>query len=412
MAQVELSKQGLNYVGKYLDFKFYFSGIRIKADKIETNLKIMNGKKILFVGRTELMDLGKRWQLAEHLKLLDKEVDWLKVLTLLVTKLLNLIMNHEPPQTLSKVEAQRHYWLYPLLADPFTLIFAPGGSGKSYMALFLAMLLQNGVEDLVLETGDPVNVLYLDWETSYEDISRRFTLLSNTSDGFQWQSPFYRNMATPLQYEFDVIQEDVMTYDIGLVIIDSVVPAIGGNINNADAVGEFFSMLKQLYHLNGTRTLLLTHISKADKKDEKTQSRSPIGSVYFENYPRLVWELRSVSMKNRLHLELTPYKANVPYPNPLAFVFEFQDDRVLAFTTEIEPEAGLEEFIIELIASAENQEMKLKDITKEVKKELGVGYDETRRTLNKLVKTGKLTQPKYGYYAIPREVPEHDKPPF
>lgn len=393
---VKITKHGMNIMAEYTDFQFYFSGIRVNSDRIEATLKITHQGTVLFYSRTELMDITKRWQLARHLKYLMDNILWEEVLTVVFTKVISHLYKYEPPHRLSPVPVQNHYWIYPLLADPFTLIFSAGGSGKSYLSLYLSLLIQNGVDSLFLQLDKPYNVLYLDWETSLEDISRRYTLLTGADDGFEWQSPFYRNVSFPLKMVYDEIVNDIVNYDIKLIVIDSVVPAIGGTINNADAVGEFFSILKQFYKINGTRTLLLTHVSKQDKREDN--NKSPIGSVYFENYPRLVWELRSISLQNKLNLELVPFKANVPFPNPVSFIFEFMKDRVIVSAAEMEATDELENFVKQLLEK--NGPTKLKDIADTAKKELGVYLKDVRKVLNKLIKAGTVFQPEYGYYAI------------
>lgn len=430
--ELTLTKEGIGYVINGLGFKFMFSNIQSRGNKIESYLKIYYEpkQKLLFIGRVELMEIGRRWQIAQHLDKLyrAKGLDWQEVLTRAYTMVLNEFLKNEPPKRLQTVEAQNHYFVYPVLANPYTLVFAPGGSGKSYLALYLATLFQNRVSDdgVGLIPEGKYNTLYLDWETSFEDISRRFTLISthfNTNNFANFEPPYYRNLAVPLHYKYDLILEDIIKYDIKVLIIDSVVPAIGGNINNADSVGEFFSMLKQFFNANGTRTLLLTHISKQDKRDTDNNNKSPIGSVYFENYPRLVWELKSVNTNNNLNIELKPFKTNVPTPPTLNFSFAFDDDGLEVKSSFAEKvDDGFEDYILQILKNAE-EPLKLSDIKKLVKKDLGNIPPHLYSTLQKLEKGGKIHKPRYGYYGYGEYTPNltkeetkatnnNDEPPF
>jgi hypothetical protein len=414
--KVDIQQNGTNLVASYSDFRFIFTGVRVNADKIEASLKIMYKDSLLFYSRTELMDIQRRWQLARHLSYLMKNIAWDEILTVVFTKAIAKLYKYEPPEKLEPTDVRQHYWVPPVFADPYTLIFSSGGSGKSYLALYLSLLIQNGQDDLFLELDRPYNVLYLDWETSKEDISRRYTLLTNTYDDVKWESPYYRNVSFPIKMIYDELLTDIVNYDIKLIVIDSVVPAIGGSIINADAVGEFFSILKQFYRVNGTRTLLLTHVSKKSKETE--QEKSPIGSVYFENYPRLVWELRSISLRNKLTIDLIPYKANIPMPNPLSFVFEFNQHNVFVHAAETEASDELESYIKQLLDK--NGPMKVKEITQELKREFGTTVQEVRKAITKLVKAGAVYSPSYGVYALSSYKPEtaptgknnDDEPPF
>jgi len=410
---MELSRYGAGMIVKHLDYQFLFSSIRIKGDSIEATLKITYNKKVLFIGKVELMDINKRWHLARHLSELVKNVNWNEILTILFTNVTNELLKYEPPTKLQDTsETKNHFWIYPFLADPYTLIFAAGGSGKSYLAMYFSMLVQNGINDY-FDIPEPMNVLYLDWETSKEDMEGRFSRLANAKSNVE--SPFYRNMVFPLKYEFDNVLNDILQYDIKLIVIDSVVPALGGNINEAENVGEFFRMLKEFYKVNKTRTLILTHISKVDKRDEN--NKSPIGSVYFENYPRLVWELRHVSLKNKLNIELHPYKANVPFPSPLGFEFQFDNSVIFVKEFEAEVDNEFEKALLQYIGNS--FEAKLKELKDFARKEFDINADELRRVLRKLTREGKIYQTTKGYYTLASNTQEtaasksnDDLPPF
>ena len=408
---LDIKRVGNNYMIFFTGYRLIFSGIRVKGKDIQSNLKIVDTdtEKTLFISTVELMDIDARWKLSRHLEILERNVRWQELLTLAFTKVINELLTHDEPAQLIETEPHEHYFIKPIVADPYTLIFAPGGSGKSYLALLIAMAVQNGLDFGFFEMqATKMNVLYLDWETSLEDISRRFTLLKNGL-GQDLESPYYRNLALPLNYEFDKVLDDIVKYNIKLLIIDSVVPAIGGNINHADVVGEFFSMLKQFYNTNGTRTLLLTHISKQSKKEEG--DKSPIGSVYFENYPRLVWELKSVSLRDKLQIDLIPYKFNISKPSNLSFLFKFRYNGVDVLTSEnIEETDEVKEFIKQVVE--QENEIKIKDLILKVKQQFGLHENSIRRKIEELKRAGTLSSAGYGVVSVANNLNENDEPPF
>ena len=408
-----IRKKGNTYIVSEPGFDFIFSGIRIKGSSIHCHLKIVDTEtnKVLFISNIDPMDPNIRWRIAQHLSILEENKPWLEWLTLTSTIVVNELLAQDEPKKLREVSAREHYFIKPIIADPYTLIFAPGGSGKSYLALLIAIAAQNGISFGVFDFRgfDKINVLYLDWETSEDDISRRFTLLKHGMGVEDLESPDYRNLSLPLEYEFDKILDDIVEKDIKLLIVDSVVPAIGGDIIRADVVGEFFSILRQFYSTNGTRTLLLTHISKQSKRED--DEKSPIGSIYFENYPRLVWELKSISLRDKLQIELKPYKYNISRPESLSFLFSFRLDAVDVLTTEIVEETDdLKEFIVQVL---ENEGiMKVKDLMSKIKSQFGYTEKTIRKKLEEYKRAGVIKSMKYGEIGLPEMEENNDEPPF
>ena len=137
------------------------------------------------------------------------------------------------------------YRLTPLLAEGHpNMIFGDGGVGKSMIALWLATMVTEGMQTpFECMSG---NVLYLDWEMDAADAHGRLSMIA---DGMGLPGPprlFYRRCAGRLVDDVERLSETVASKDIDLVIVDSAVPACGGNPNEPESVQTLFYGLRQL----------------------------------------------------------------------------------------------------------------------------------------------------------------------
>ena len=74
------------------------------------------------------------------------------------------------------------YQVFPLIrAEGINILFGAGAQGKSYLATFICMLVQAGVDyaGLSVEQG---NVLYLDWEDTRKTVNKRIKALRKGND--------------------------------------------------------------------------------------------------------------------------------------------------------------------------------------------------------------------------------------
>ena len=208
------------------------------------------------------------------------------------------------------------YMLYPLVREEAsTVLYGPGGTGKSYLSLYIAMLIQysQNTGDLITKQS---NVLYLDWESSVQDLNARLSALSK-GIGMECEIN-YRNCWVPLVDDINTIQQICMEHDIGLIIVDAKAASIGGDINDARQTVAMFNALRSL----GTTNLIIDHVSK-----ESTQG--PIGSVYNVNAARDVGEGRSSHGTDPSVLKLGLYhrKTNAgKLHSGFGIEFRFQDD--------------------------------------------------------------------------------------
>jgi hypothetical protein len=199
------------------------------------------------------------------------------------------------------------YLLKPLLyLNNPTILFGDGSSLKSLMALASAYIVQLPMHDnpLGFETLDnPTRVLYLDYEDTGDNFRKR---LSALRQGMGVTIPIlYRHMATPLSLAVEQLQQIKNDYDIGLVIVDSLGPAAGGNLNDPQPAIIYHTALREL----NVTSLTIAHNSK----DPLTKKRSIFGSVFFSNLARSVWECKAEQRpdENETIISLRNHKANL-----------------------------------------------------------------------------------------------------
>jgi hypothetical protein len=86
----------------------------------------------------------------------------------------------------------------------------------------------------------------------------------------------------PLSDDVDRVLAKVIEKDIGLLVIDSLGGAAGGDLNSAESALRFYGALRRL----GVTTLVIAHTSK----DSIQRDKSIYGSTFFNAYARSTWE--------------------------------------------------------------------------------------------------------------------------
>ena len=219
------------------------------------------------------------------------------------------------------------YRLTPLLAEGLpNMIFGDGGVGKSMVALWLSAMVTEGLQEPF--ECSPGNVLYLDWEMEAEEAQGR---LGRIAEGMGFSTPprvFYRRCVGRLVDDVEWLAETVQSKGIDLVVVDSAVPACGGNPNEPESVQALFYGLRQLE----VTSLIVAHVSKSVAAGPVT---TPYGSVFWSNLSRNVWqaEKKQELGEDSMVVALRHRKTNVgpllkPVSLKLSFSPSFKVERV------------------------------------------------------------------------------------
>lgn len=274
----------------------------------------------LLQGQHNLASLRARADLAKLMSGRYPEANWEEILEQLSVHVLDILRTGEPVQPAGVGTELREpsYLLYPLLPKGLpTLLYGEGASAKSYLALHLALSVQVPIEDF---DWHPVksNVLYLDYETDFEEVDYRLKKIKNAHAIDAGVSIMYRRQSLPLWDDVDKIIEAIDRDDIGLVIVDSLGAACGGDLKEQEVATHFFGAIRRL----PVTSLTISHVAKNPLEKTKT----PFGSIYFYNFARNVIEVKKIQEtgEDEISVGLFHRKCNLgKLHHPIGFRIEF-----------------------------------------------------------------------------------------
>ena len=325
--------------------------------------------------------------------LVTNEQNLLKIFSLLSHELINELYSIQQPARLELVDDSDTNFIVDnfILENLLTLVFARGGSGKSFVALLAGLAVQNAdslPEDFPFKANKRTNVLYLDWESDKLEMDRRFTKMVNGMQLDGIYSPLYVSVVRPLEDVIDDISIICATNDIGMVIVDSVGLASGGSIEDTSTSINFFRAVRQLTD-DGISVFAVTHMSKHALESRDFQT--PIGSIYYENMPRLIWQVNSDILESETHMQFIVRKSNVGKLPSFGLTLSFFDNSVSIIKEnhpELEVTGGerdVTDFVIELLKENSNG-LSIGEIVKEA----GSSKEEVKRILDKLKAQNKV----------------------
>ncbi len=322
----------------------------LSFQRLSENARGVSAELTVNVGSLELLgdtDIGlksdsSRDKLARSLSRSANHIPWKRLLERACAAVLKRHRRGEPIIELEPTDSiHTPFVLNPIVYRGHqTLIFAPGGSYKSYLTLYIALLAmagqrQNGIAAI------RTNVLYLDWELDKETVGARLKALHIGHPELASCRPFYQRCTQPLHLEAPQIAAEVARLHCGLVIVDSAAMACGGDLHSPEAAIKLQQALRRI----GCASIVLAHVSKSTADG---QDKSAYGTVFFRELARNVWELSRPEGSDRVVLSQTGASCKNSFgrkQDPLGFEFSFEPDRVriTAFNPSEEEESGFEE---------------------------------------------------------------------
>ena len=221
----------------------------------------------------------------------------------------------------------------PLLQErQATVFYGEGDTLKSFMGLFLAVLVRSGETQAGLH-AEPGNVLYLDYETDEDTLWQRAQMIAT---GFGLSIPdgiFYRYMHQPLAADIQQVNRLILDLGIEFLVIDSAAPAVL-EPESASMTTEYFRALRSLR----ITSLTIAHVAKNAKE------ASPFGSTFWRNLPRSNFRVTADRDVKHVTIGLKHTKSNNGRRlKDLGFCFKFDegDDRVVIESVPVKDVPGL-----------------------------------------------------------------------
>jgi len=224
------------------------------------------------------------------------------------------------------------YVVKPILyKDAPNVIFGDYGSYKSVTAMILAYIAQLPYPDNELDLAPgqetATNCLWLDYEGQPVSFKQRWAAIQH---GFHLDIPEERPLQMPIRYKemtvpvYDAVeslQYEMTESHIGMLVIDSLGPAAGGNLNDPEPAIRYHQALRTL----GGTSLTLAHNSK----DLNTGTKSIFGSVFFSNLARSIWQCKAEKepMDSRGTISLKQVKASLSQLHgAIGFSLDFDEE--------------------------------------------------------------------------------------
>lgn len=195
--------------------------------------------------------------------------------------------------SLGEVTPAAPYLIDPLMRlEEHCLLYGMGSSGKSTIALALAMALTAGSQAWKdgIAWGFPLTartqaIGYLDYEDSESTFKRALRGLA-AGAGIPTPPVMYKRGEASLPVSAEALGRQCADLGLTGLIIDSAGLACGAEIERAESANAYFRALRTLPL---SWTLTIGHQPK-----DKENSNYPFGSIFWWNNPRMIWKVAGV----------------------------------------------------------------------------------------------------------------------
>lgn len=254
--------------------------------------------------------------------LFGKQYDWMRTLNKAINLATEAYLAQERGCDLFDMpDSAGEVMLLPplIVANGPTIFFGDGSSLKSYLLYLMALCMSLGSNFCGMK-APMLTPMIIDYEDEGPNVKRRVRRLAKGLGTDEVMNIHYwEAKGIPLVDQVDALKRYIERNGIGLLVLDSVAPACGGDPSDPEAVLAFFSALKQL----GVPSLLIAHIDKGGN------TQKPFGSTFWHNEARRTWFVQRVQEEDSDDLDVGIYcrKANDGRkPSPLAFHVKFSEE--------------------------------------------------------------------------------------
>src|SRR5215218_5874078 len=241
----------------------------------------------------------------------------------------------------------RRYLLKDLvLAAYVTLLYGDGGVAKSLLALALAVGVSGGSKKWLGRGVENCPVLYVDFELDAEEQARRVHQLcrgqglDTPPDNLLYMSA----LGHTAKEAFAAALEACKEHGIGLMVVDSLGPALQGDAEAARDVIGFFQKSIEPFRSVGVAILIIDHQSRL-QAGQSYQSKGAFGSVFKTNLARSVIQAQARERgEGTLTVRLRQKKHNFgPLAEPFGVKLSFTEEVVSLEAVELDASELAEE---------------------------------------------------------------------
>lgn len=238
---------------------------------------------LLHSAQLNIMSTQTRRSLVSTLAEREPDLDWGAVVEAACFLVRETYRNGEPTIDMrTYTPSGRSRWL----VEPFlehggpTVLFGDGDVGKSFVAIAIAVTAATGVPVLGQVAGESVPVLYSDHENDADTFHERLSAVCAGAGIRELPRVFYRRAIASLRESASALRREIADLGIGMVVIDSLGMASGGDPQAPDVAIGLFAAIRSLE----VPTLAIDHVAK-----NATDVSKAFGSVYKHNGPRITW---------------------------------------------------------------------------------------------------------------------------
>jgi hypothetical protein len=223
-----------------------------------------------------------------------------------------------------------------------TTLYGWGGTAKSLIALLLSMSVAGG-QDKFFGRDIAVHgpVMYIDFELDADEQHRRVMQLATgmkmeIPEDFLYVSTLGVRTHEAIEFALSLVEE----HKAVLVVLDSLGPAMVGDMAAAKDVIEFHNCYIAPFKAVGTTPLLVDHQAR-QQAGEGYQSKGAFGSAYKEHLSRSLIQVEAgdrSAEQGTLNVRLRHKKTNFgALADPFDVSLSFSDEMIVASTRDLTP---------------------------------------------------------------------------